>query len=367
MSGPSLIGAPFTHKGGSSVPRTMILVMLALLPATAFDLYLFGWPAIILFSLTLSSAVIFEAMCLLVARKPVRPFVLDGSAILTGWLLAMSLPPTAPWWIGVLGAAIAIVIGKQIFGGIGQNVFNPAMVGRVVLLISFPLEMSFFVAPTPLFADGSPDFMQAMSMVFGGGQNVDAVSSASILSHMKTELSRGIPVTESLSTYLDMNALVMGLMPGSMGETSALLILIGGFFLLVTQVISWHIPLSMIGALAALATLFNLIDPGRYPDAAVHVFAGATLLGAFFIATDLVTSPVTKKGQLIFGAGCGVLVFVIRTWTVYPEGVAFAVLLMNGVTPLIDHYVRPRIYGRNRKGKPLPLDPPRNVDGGGAA
>jgi electron transport complex protein RnfD len=348
-----LVSGPFGHEK-VSISRTMGLVMLALLPATAYGLYQFGWPAIFIFLITLLGSLGFEAASLRMAGKPVRPFLLDGSALLTGWLLAMSLPPWAPWWLGLLGAFLAIVVGKQVFGGIGQNLFNPAMVARVALLISFPLEMTTWLPPQPLGAAGSPGLLDSLAITFGlGGAQIDAVSSASLLGHVKTELGRGTPLSQAMGGEYDPLQLALGAVPGSLGETSALLVLLGGLFLMFKKIISWHIPLSMLGTLAALAALFHGLHPEHYPGALYHVLAGSSLLGAFFIATDLVTSPVTRRGQLLFGAGCGALVYIIRTWAGYPEGVGFAVLLMNAMTPLIDHYVRPRIYGRDRKGEPL--------------
>jgi len=350
---PEVQHGPHIHDS-SQVGRIMRLVMLALLPATLAGLALFGWPAVYLFLLTTLAAVAAEAACLRMAGKPVRPFLADGSALLTGWLLAMTLPPWAPWWVGVVGALIAIVIGKQVFGGIGQNPFNPAMVARVALLISFPLELTTWVAPTPLWSSAAPGPIEALAITFGGGQGqIDAVTSATVLGHVKTELGRGVGLEQALAGSYGLGDLFLGQVAGSLGETSALLLLLGGLLLIATRVIRWHIPLAMLGALALLAGLFHLMDPGRYADPLVHLLSGATLLGAFFIATDPASSPVTVRGQLLFGAGCGALVFVIRTWAGYPEGVAFAVLLMNALTPLIDHYLRPRIYGRDRKGAPL--------------
>ncbi len=352
ISPKNVAGGPFAHEQ-NSVQRTMLLVMAALLPATAYNLYLFGWPAINMFVLSIASALLFEAMSLLIARKPVGMFLTDGSAVVTAWLLAMSLPPWAPWWIAVLGSFIAIVIGKQIFGGLGQNVFNPAMVARVALLISFPLHMTTMVAPLPLMTAGAPGFIEGLGITFGFG-TFDAVSSASILGHLKTELSRGLTVPQALSGHADFRALLMGYVPGSMGETSTALILLGGIFLLAKGVIRWHIPVALIATLVVLATVFNVADPSRFPNALFHVLSGATMLGAFFIATDLVTSPATIRGQLLFGMGCGALVFIIRTWAGYPEGMAFSILLMNAMTPLIDRYMKPRIFGRTKKGDPMP-------------
>jgi electron transport complex protein RnfD len=348
----TVTSAPYTHER-NSVSRTMLLVILALTPATVFGIYQFGLPALFLFVLTIGMCIISEAVCLRIAGKPVAPYLMDGSAVLTGWLLAMTLPPWSPWWIGVVGAMLAIIVGKHVFGGIGQNLFNPAMVARVALLISFPLEMTSWVQPQPLFSASAPGFIDALAITFGTGPAYDAVSSATILGHVKTEIGRGLPLHDILADNYDVLGLATGSVAGSLGETSAVLILIGGLFLLYKRIISWHIPVSMMLTLAILASLFHVAQPEKYPDAFFHLMSGATLLGAFFIATDLVTSPVTYRGQLLFGAGCGALVFVIRSWTGYPEGVAFAVMLMNAMTPLIDHYLKPRIYGRDRKGDPI--------------
>ncbi|WP_295400842.1 RnfABCDGE type electron transport complex subunit D [uncultured Thiocystis sp.] len=348
---PAPNAGPFAHER-VSISRTMGLVMLALLPATVFSLWQFGWPAIYLFLVTLVTVLLAEAACLRIAGKPIRPFLLDGSAVLTGWLLAMTLPPWAPWWTGVVGGLIAIIVAKQVFGGIGQNLFNPAMVARVALLISFPLELTRFVNPAPLFAAGSPDWLQGLAITFGG-QSTDAYSGATLLGHVRTELAQGHVLSEILPGLYTPLTDAVGTFSGSLGEGSALLILLGGLFLIAKRVITWHIPLAMLGTLALIATLMHVIDPEHYTGPLYHLVSGATLLGAFFIATDLVTSPVSLRGQILFGAGCGLLVYVIRTWTGYPEGVAFAVLLMNACTPLIDHYVRPRVYGRNRKGSPI--------------
>ena len=345
---------PFTH-GSNTVQKTMFMVLLALVPATAFNMFLFGWPAIFLFAVTVGSCVVVEAACLALAGRPVVVTLGDCSAILTGWLLAMSLPPWAPWWIGVLAAIFAIALAKHAFGGLGQNVFNPAMVGRTVMLISFPVAMTIWVAPHPLFSAGAPGFFEAFAITFGG--NVpDTMSAASALGHIKTELSRGIPVTQSMGQVPDLMDMALGKRAGSLGETSAILILAGGLFLMAKRIISWHIPVSMMGSLFLIAALFHAIDPARFTSGTFHLVSGATFLGAFFIATDYVTSPVSKSGQIIFGIGVGLLTWSIRNFAGYPEGVAFAVLLMNSLSPIIDQYTRPRAFGRTRKGEPLPLE-----------
>ncbi|MFD2111189.1 RnfABCDGE type electron transport complex subunit D [Thiorhodococcus fuscus] len=348
---PAAKAGPFAHEP-VSISRTMGLVMLALLPATLFGIVQFGWPALYLFVVTILAAVLAEAASLRVAGKPVRPYLMDGSAILTGWLLAMTLPPWAPWWIGVVGSVLAIVVAKQVFGGIGQNLFNPAMIARVALLITFPLEMTSFVVPAPLLSSHAPGLLESLAITFGG-QGFDAFSGATVLGHVRTELGQGHGLSTILPEVFGPFSGAIGTVAGSMGETSALLLLGGGVFLIYKRIISWHIPVTMMATIAILATVMHLIDPEHYTGPYYHLVSGATLLGAFFIATDLVTSPVTRRGQIIFAAGCGLLIYVIRTWAGYPEGVAFAVLLMNACTPLIDHYVKPRVYGRDRRGQPI--------------
>lgn len=342
--------APFAHNS-NSVKRTMHLVMLALLPATIFGISIYGWPALLMFCITVLTAVLVEALCLFIAGRSLRFYLSDGSAILTGWLLAMSLPPWAPWWIAVLGATIAIVIGKQVFGGIGQNIFNPAMVARVILLISFPVEMTHWIIPQTALTTPAPDFFQSLAIIFTTSPGFDAVSGATVLGHLKTEISNHVPLSQALENTYAIKTSILGYTTGSLGETSALLIIIGGLFLILTKTITWHIPFFLLLTIAILASLFHWINPNHYANANVHIFNGATLLGAFFIATDLVTSPCTRLGQIIFAVGLGLLIFTIRTWANYPEGMGFAILLMNAMTPLIDHFIRPRIYGRNRKGQ----------------
>lgn len=346
------------HIGGPrSVGFIMSMVMLALVPGTLLGIEQFGWPALNLLVLTVATALAAEAACLIVAGKPVRMALMDGSAVLTAWLLALSLPPWAPWWIGAVGGAFAIVIGKQVFGGLGQNLFNPAMLARVALLISFPVEMTRWVAPQPLGAADAPGLLAGLHITLFGIPHIDAVSSATVLGHIKTELTRGHGLDVSLHGFYSPLSELFGFASGSLGETSALLLLLGGLFLLWRRIISWQIPVAMLAAVALLAGALHLVDPLRYAGPLLHLLSGGLLLGAFFIATDPVTSPSSGSGQLLFGAGCGTLIYVIRTWGGFPEGVAFAVLLMNSATPLIDHYLRPRVYGRTRNGAPLHYAP----------
>jgi RnfABCDGE-type electron transport complex D subunit len=345
-----LIASPHAH-GGGSVGLTMRRVMLALTPATAFGLWLFGWPAIVLFFITLGSCLVFEFASQ--RLMGVRPSLGDGSALLTGWLLALTLPPWAPWWTGVVGGFIAIVVGKQVFGGLGQNLFNPAMVARVALLVSFPVVMTQWVAPQPLTAADSPGFVEGMRITLTSPPVPDAIASASLLGHAKTEMSRGLDLLHAFAEPQAPVASTVGMRAGSLGESAALLIAAGGLYLFFAGVIGWQIPLAVLAGIAVPAAIAHGVDPARHLGAGDHLLSGAAMLGAFFIATDYVTSPNTAAGQFVFGLGVGLLTWIIRTWGGYPEGMAFAVLLMNALTPVIDRYVKPRILGRRRDGREL--------------
>lgn len=349
-----VVASPHAH-GGSTVSRTMGLVLIALTPATLYAFWLFGWPAINLWLLTLGSCVLGEIFCLRLAERPARKAVLDNSAILTGWLLALTLPPWAPWWVAVVGGLIAIILGKQVFGGLGQNVFNPAMVARVALLISFPLPLTTWVTPLPITADNAPGFIEALRITFSAPALPDAMASASLLGYAKTELSRHVDLLHALADPAAHGFSWVGARAGSLGESATWLILGGGLFMIAMGVITWHTPVAVLIGLGLPALIAHGIDPAHYLSAPQHLLAGAAMLGAFFIATDYVTSPNTPVGQLVFGLGVGFLTFAIRTWGGYPEGMAFAVLLMNALTPAIDRVCKPRILGRDRKGKPLEI------------
>jgi electron transport complex protein RnfD len=217
--------------------------------------------------------------------------------------------------------------------------------------------MTRWVAPQPLFTSEAPGFLEGLAITFGG-QSYDAMTGASILGHVRTELGQGASLDGAMSGVFEPFTALLGMVPGSLGETSALLLAAGGLWLVYKRVIGWEIPAALLGTVVVLATAMSLVDPARYAPALYHVLTGATMMAAFFIATDPVTSPVSRAGQLLFGAGVGLLVYVIRTWGGYPEGVAFAVLLMNAGTPMIDYYLKPRIYGRDRRGKPLEYPEP---------
>ncbi|MDD4915626.1 MAG: RnfABCDGE type electron transport complex subunit D [Methylococcales bacterium] len=334
------------------VDQIMRQVIIALAPAVGFGVFLFGWPALYLLTVTVLSAMLFEAACLKLKGVAAAPSLRDGSAVLTGVLVAMTLPPWAPWWIGVSGSAIAIILGKQVYGGLGQNLFNPAMLARVALLISFPIEMTTWVNVTPLFT--GPGLAESFALTFSGLPIPDAMTGATTLGMVKTGFSQNQILPQALGDYSGILAMI-GWERGSLGETSGILLAVGGIALLRKGIIQWHAPVSLLATVALLSSIFHLWDSGHYLSPWVHLNSGALILVAFFIATDYVTSPNTPLGQLIFGTGCGLLIFVIRSWGGYPEGTGFAILLMNAVTPLIDHYIRPRIYGRYRNGKPLDI------------
>ena len=336
--------------GQDSVSRVMLKVMAALTPATLCGFWFFGLPALTLWLLTCAAALAGEAICLRLMGKPVLGTLFDGSALLTGWLLAMSLPPWAPWWLGVVGGLFATMVGKQLFGGLGCNLFNPAMVARVALLVSFPVLMTSWTAPLSAQA---PSLMESLQISVAAS-TPDAYTSATVLGQAKTELARGVDLLQTFAQGLPLSW--SGERPGSLGETGVLLIAAGGFALMLMGIISWHIPFAMLAGIVIPAAIGHAINPARYLDPAAHLLSGAAVLGAFFIATDYVTSPASRAGQLLFGAGCGFLTWVIRSYGGYPEGVAFAVLLMNALTPAIDRFIQPRIYGRDWRGKPRTLN-----------
>ena len=358
----SLAASPHAH-GGGTVSIVMRRVMMALAPATLYGFYLFGWPAINLFFITIAGCMLAELFCQrLMQQKNSLP---DGSALLTGWLLALSLPPWAPGWVGLLGGFVAIVFGKQVFGGLGQNLFNPAMVARVALLVSFPVVMTQWVMPLPIFSPNAPGFIEGLRITLEAPALPDAMASASLLSFAKTELSRGLNLLQVFGHDQSAAALLdwAGARAGSLGETASFLLLAGGIYLIAVGVIGWQLPLAVLLGVALPALIGHSLNPERYLAVHVHLLSGATILGAFFIATDYVTSPNTIWGQCLFGFGIGLLTWIIRSWGGYPEGMAFAVLLMNAMTPVIDRYCRPRILGRQANGKVLEIAPAKSAGG----
>ncbi|MBF0152977.1 MAG: RnfABCDGE type electron transport complex subunit D [Magnetococcales bacterium] len=344
--------SPHVH-GGDSVSRIMQTVIWALMPVTVLSILVFGWPALLVIVITTLTAVVTEH---LLVKLRCRPSPLgDLSAALTGILLALTLPPHSPWWICVIGGFFAILVGKQVYGGLGFNMFNPALIARVFLLVSFPVELTSWPQPAGLLAGHALSLGDAINLILTGhlapGTVVDAVSSATPLGQYRIQMSMGKTVQDALGGEYAFSYLKAagGLLSGSLGETSALLLAAGGVYLLVKRIITWHIPVSMLAGCLVPATLFWLLDGTKYPDPVFHLVTGGLVLGVFFMATDMVTSPVTPLGQIIFGAGCGVLTYIIRTWGGYPEGVSFAIVIMNATVPLLDQYTHPVVYGKAKK------------------
>lgn len=336
-----MIFPPFI-SGASSVSAIMLKVMLALLPGIAAYVWVYGSGILVSLLLASATALLAEAAMLKLRDRPLLPFLSDGSALVTAWLLALALPPLAPWWLVVVGTLFAIVVAKHLYGGLGYNPFNPAMVGYAVLLISFPVLMTQWPAPLEL-AQVRLGLAEQLDYIFRGALpasvTVDAITSATPLDYLKTQLT----LQRSLGEIS--GAPQFGLLGARGGEIVAAAYLLGGLFLWQQRVISWHIPAAFLGTLAVLAGVSHLADAQHYAGPALHLFGGATMLCAFFIATDPVSGPTTPRGKLLFAAGIGLLTWLIRVEGGYPDGVAFAVLLMNMCVPLIDAYTQPRVFG----------------------
>ncbi|MBQ0687773.1 electron transport complex subunit RsxD [Providencia rettgeri] len=347
-----IASAPFTHNK-QSTSLVMLWVLLAAIPGIAVQIYFFGVGTLFQILLAMLTAVLTEAVSIRLREKPIVPVLKDNSAIVTALLLGVSLPPLAPWWLIVLGTFFAITIAKQCYGGLGQNPFNPAMVGYVVLLISFPVHMTNWLPPHEL-QNLSISPLDSLSVIFNGHTltgisleqlrtGVDGMSQATPLDSFKTGL-----LTHSVTEVLQ-QPILQGSLAGIGWQWVNVAYLIGGLIMINRRIISWHIPLSFLGTLAILSVVSYLIDDSRFAPPLVQLLSGATMLGAFFIATDPVTASTTPKGRIIFGVIIGFLVWVIRVFGGYPDAVAFAVLLANITVPLIDYYTQPRAYGHGHK------------------
>ncbi len=334
--------SPFISKA-VSVRQIMFQVLLALIPGIALYTWYFG-PAILV-SLTLASltALGTEAVMLKLRQRPVMPFLSDNSALLTAWLLALSIPPLAPWWLVVVGTMFAISVSKHLYGGLGNNPFNPAMTGYAVLIISFPAYMTNWLSPQGL-AQAQLTFAQQLQYIFGTQlpQNVtlDALTMATPLDTLKTQLH----ASHAMADIMQMP--IFGYLGGHGSEMVAVGFVLGGIYLLTKRIISWHLPVTFLATLFVTAGIFYLFDPAHYAPPLLHWFSGAAMLGAFFILTDPVTSPTTIRGKLIFAAGAGFLTYIIRVFGGFPDGMAFATLLMNISVPLIDAYTQPKVFGK---------------------
>jgi electron transport complex protein RnfD len=339
------MSSPYISKQ-DTVAQIMLKVLLALIPGIALYVWYFG-PAILV-SITLASltALGTEALMLRLRNRPIMPFLKDNSALLTAWLLALSIPPLAPWWLIVVGTAFSIAIAKHLYGGLGNNLFNPAMVGYAVLIISFPVQMTHWIAPHGL-EQIELGFFDQLEYIFLGvlphNATLDAVTMATPLDTLKTHLH----LDESIRQIFDMP--IYGHLAGHGSEMVAWGFMFGGLYLLASRIISWHIPVAYLITLFVIAGIFHLLDPGHYVAPLFHWFSGAAMLGAFFILTDPVSSPTTNKGRLIYAAGAGLLTYLIRVFGGFPDGVAFATLLMNICVPLIVLYTQPKVFGKKDK------------------
>lgn len=333
--------SPHTHHVRSTA-SVMQWVIMATFPGFVALSYFFGWGTLINIVIAGITAILSEALILRLRQRPIAQSLQDYSALVTAVLLGLALPPYAPWWIVVVGSATAIIVAKQLYGGLGLNPFNPAMIGYVVLLISFPIEMTRWINPVTLSADGQlPSLMESLTAVFQNSTAVDAYTGATPLDLFKNQ--EGL-LTEQI--YAAEPLFINSLLAGVGWEWVNLAFLAGGLVLLQKKIFTWHAPISMLIALSIMALLFN--DGGSSTSGGsvlLHLFSGGTMLGAFFIITDPVSSAVSNKGRIIYGAFIGVLIYIIRVWGNYPDAVAFSVLLMNFAAPFIDYYTVPRTYG----------------------
>ncbi|WP_088331701.1 electron transport complex subunit RsxD [Lacimicrobium sp. SS2-24] len=338
-----------------STAQLMRLVCYATLPGFAAQLWFFGWGTLIQFLIAATVALVTEAAILECRKQDFEKALSDCSALLTALLLALCLPPLAEWWVTAIGAFFAIAIVKQLYGGLGFNLFNPAMAAYIALLVSFPVAMTSWLPPQELAARGY-DLLDACYLIFTGytaeGYSLnqvrnlaDGYTMATPLDSVKTDLSQGFTYTEALTKQPFTDGLGIGWFWINLAY------LCGGLFLLKMRAIKWHIPVSMLAAMAVIALILHLSNSDVYPSVMFHLLSGGTMLGAFFIATDPVSASTTDKGRLMYGALIGAWIIIIRTWGGYPDAIAFAVVLTNMAVPLIDYYTRPRTYGHSRSVK----------------
>jgi Na+-translocating ferredoxin:NAD+ oxidoreductase subunit D len=330
-----LNNSPFVRQP-ASVRVVMLKVLAALLPGLALYIWFFGWAILVQIGLASITALVAEAAMLAIRKRPVGHFVTDGSALVTAWLIALTLPPIVPWWLTVLAVLIAIVIAKHLYGGLGQNPFNPAMVAFAAMIVAYPQLMSQWPAA------GFTDFAVQMQAIFGH-RDLDAVVMATPLDTLRTSL-HSAEAKATVAGVFGSNA-TFGNIGGKGWEWIALGYLLGGLWLVQQRLITWHVPAAFLGTLGLAALLANLASPDQYAGAAFHLLTGGAMLGAFFIATDPVSGSTTPRGKLIFAAGLALFTWIIRVFGAYPDGVAFATLLMNICVPLIDMYTQPPVFG----------------------
>lgn len=337
------ITSPHMNKSNvRSVGFVMTQVILATIPAILAMTWYFGWGTLINITLAILVALASEAVVLKLRKRPMSFYLKDGSAIVTALLLALALPTLAPWWLTAVGVAFAIIVAKHMYGGMGYNPFNPAMVAYALLLVSFPADMTQWSFP-----GANLSFSDTFNQIFGIAIAHDGLTSATPLDAIKH--SSGQTIQELFATAPALESTTF-----EAYQVVSIAYLVGGIYLLSRKIYTWHAPVGMLAGLAVMATLFQIIDADSYASAGFHLMTGATMLGAFFIVTDPVTSATSTKGRLIFGIGVGILVYIIRTFGNYPDAVAFAVLLMNFAAPFLDQYTQPRTYGHRKARSGLP-------------
>ena len=325
-----------------SVGSIMLKVLLALVPGITAYVWIFGGGVLATIALATATALAAEAIMLKLRKRPILPFLMDYSAMVTAWLLALAIPPLAPWWLVVVGTLFAIVVAKQLYGGLGYNPFNPAMVAYAALLISFPVLMTKWPAAFQL-AQTKLSFADQLHYIFIGllpqDVKLDAITSATPLDYLKTQLTLKHDVASIKAAPL------FGTLGGKGSEYVAIAYLLGGLYLWQQKIISWHLPTAFIGVLALISGLFWVANPAHFASPLFHLFSGASMLCAFFIITDPVSGPSTPKGKLYFAAGVALITYLVRVYGGYPDGVAFAVIFMNICVPLIDEHTQPRVFG----------------------
>lgn len=338
----SIITSPHTLFT-NNVTRIMLLVIAALIPGIAAHAYFFGIGIVVNSIICIVTALLCEAGMLKLRNRPLWPFLTDGSAVVTALLIAIGLPSLFPMWLAIIATAFAIIIAKHLYGGLGNNPFNPAMIGYVLLLIAFPKDMTVWL--TPQASVPAVDFVTTLQFNLLGQlpapAHFDALTTATPLDTVKTELGAGFNITQIVANHPHLSASMFG----KGWDVINMLFLMGGVWLLYKRVITWRIPVSMLGTIAVFASIAYLSNSALHATPLFHLFGGAAMLGAFFIATDPVTASTTPRGQLIYGCGIGVFTYLIRNYGSYPDGVAFAGLLMNLAAPTIDYYTRPRVFG----------------------
>jgi electron transport complex protein RnfD len=339
--------SPSPHiKENISVHDMMFMVIYALIPGALASMYFFGWGVLFNLIVAISTCLITEAILLKMRGREIYRTLQDGSALLTACLLALALPSLAPWWLTAIASIFAIAVAKHLYGGLGFNPFNPAMVGYIVVMISFPLEMTLWTAPMGV-GEGWPDFNTTFNWVFFGvlpfAETIDSISMATPIDLIKTQLNQMHDVSETRSSS-EYSALFSGI-SGTGWQWINILFLAGGIWLVKKDVADWRIPTAFLISLVLISNIFAVIDYSSNSSPFFHAFSGGTMLCAFFIATDPVTACTTPRGRWIYGAGIGALVYIIRSWGGYPDGIAFAVVLMNITAPLIDYYTQPKVFG----------------------